>query len=118
MKKVLLAALLTLFSLSPQLFAAICIKLWLYGHTEQGTWVYRWTDQWDGYNYWCIGEGNDCGLYDWMAVYYCSVVGNDPSPGINTSDYGNRLVHDQADAEGIALPSNLGLPSFSLSWLP
>jgi hypothetical protein len=91
-------------------------KLWEYGHKQRGDWQYVYMDEWGGLNYWCVLDGNVCGRWDWKAVYYQLYQAQDPCPECNTPEYGDQLVRRQAQQEGIQLPDDLPLPTFSILW--
>jgi len=99
---------------SPNRPKPMVVKWWKYGSGTLRTWVFRNTDQWGGMNYWCVGEGNSCGLYDWCAVYDGIVIAQDPCPENNNSQYGNNLVRAAASEDGISLPPDLPLPTFTI----
>jgi hypothetical protein len=86
------------------------IKYWEYHYPQRRAYQLRYMDQWHGYNYWCIMQGDDCNQYDWMAVYPGILV--DPCVQCNNSAYGNNLVQTEAAVEGIDLPEDLGMPEF------
>jgi|GEM_PF-2107599 len=89
-------------------------KIWEYGYKTRAAWHYVWTDAWDGLNYWCVAEGDECGLWDWKAVYYQIKLPEDPCPECNTPEYGDQLVRRQAQQQGIQLPEDLPLPTFRI----
>lgn len=107
----------TLFAVTSMATHATFIKEWNYGYTgNYFQWAFKFRDQWNGDNYQCILPGSDCGRFDWRAVYYGS-CGSVPTPeNSNTAEYGDYLVRKQAVVDGIILPSDLGLPTFTIAW--
>jgi hypothetical protein len=89
-------------------------KLWEYGYRTRKAWQFVFLDAWDGLNYWCVKNGNECGQWDWKAEYYQLYQAQDPCPECNTPEYGDQLVRRQAQQEGIQLPDDLPLPTFSI----
>lgn len=88
-------------------------KVWEHNTGDGYNYVYRYTDQWGGLNYWCISPTySECSYYDWMAAYDCPC--GDPVPQNNTVAYGMSLIEQEADAMGITLPTDLPTPSFVL----
>lgn len=83
-------------------------KYWYKGHGAVRGWDYQYTDQWQGKNFWCVGSGADCFLYDWKAVYPLGTIGAPPTPsGTNTGAYGDQLIAAAAAAANMTLPGDL-----------
>jgi hypothetical protein len=89
-------------------------KEWKFGRSEWRNWEQQPTDRWGGLNYWCIKiPGNQCNLYDWLAVYWVPDV--DPCPQINNSEYGDAMVAAAAAEYEITLPEGLFPSTFEMT---
>lgn len=99
-----------------ELNSATLTKIWNYGHSTRKGWVPQYQDEWGGMNYWCTGSGNECGYWDWKAVYHLPNYYNPTPANTCNSQYGDNLVRQAASYQGYVLPGNLGLPSYQESW--
>ena len=96
---------------------ATLTKVWSYEYTpKEYNWSYKFIDQWGGVNSQCIiPDGNQCGKWDWSAVYVIDKPNNiepdDPCPGINYPEYGHNFVVASAGPEAPTY-----LPTFTFNW--